>query len=133
MFNRQKCHKLFVSWVLILVGGILCAYFKRYGLLFALIPFSFAQNIRLDHDRAMLDSIREKSKWMAFIGIYYISLLLISIYLVFKTNFRLGYDVSVISAVLIFMFPIITAMITNDIKQCSQNRSDYRRKNIFRK
>lgn len=97
--------------------------YGHIGLLLAVVPLVIAQNIRLEHDRAMYQRIRENIGWMGFAMLYYVILLAVVIVsLVRGTRFDI-IDLPFIYFLILIMFPIFVAMIVNDFRTCEGARS----------
>lgn len=97
--------------------------YGHIGLLLAVVPLVIAQNIRLEHDRAMYQRIRENNGWMGFAILYYVILLAVVIVsLVRGTRFDI-IDLPFIYFLILIMFPIFVALIVNDFRTCEEARS----------
>lgn len=100
---------------MILAGMIV---FEMYGLLLAAIPFSIAAILRENHDRTIKDKVRDNKVMLYFVAIYYISLLLFTLY-----NVNYWYSISGTKFVVILFLPILLIMIFNDIQLCFRSSS----------
>lgn len=115
---RLSCKSLFISWSLAVIGLWLMTSYGHIGLLLALVPLAIAQNMRLEHDRAMYQRIRESKGWMGFAMLYYV-LLLVVVVLSLARGTRLE-DLPFVYFVILIMFPIFVAMIANDLRICKR-------------
>lgn len=117
MMNRNPlCRKLLVSWGLVGVGLLLMARFGQPGLLMAIVPIAFAQNLRLEHDRAAFERLYDNRIWTSFALLYYLVLSVVTIVSLMR-DIRLD-DLPIVSFIIMMMFPIIVGMIVSDLNVC---------------
>ncbi|MBI3546324.1 MAG: hypothetical protein HY081_06985 [Gammaproteobacteria bacterium] len=117
MNSNLLCRKLLASWALTAIALLLMARYGHLGLLMAIVPAAIAQNIRLAHDKAAFERLREKKFWKSFALLYYLALLFVTIFALTR-DIRLD-ELPIVAFIVMVMFPIFVAMIVSDFQLCS--------------
>lgn len=120
----EMCRKLRSSWILICIGLFFMFTFEQMGVLLAILPFAVAQNVRLEHDKVLLNRCKENQLAMFFVATYYLLLLCFVVAAIMK-GIDIVRTVQFSLAFLAFFFPILIGMLVGDILECKgKNRLD---------
>jgi hypothetical protein len=122
MENKPSCRALMVSWLLAILMVAVISIYGRIGLFPGVILLLVAERIRGDHDDLFLQQIFQHQKWRIFIAGYYLLFLgPIVIYSVLEHIYLS--DLPIALFVLMGGFPIIIAVLLNDVTTCLRNKS----------
>jgi len=121
--NHPSCLSLLPTWLLAILMIIAINSYGVVGLMLGLVLLTVGQRVRGEHDQIFAKRVLQSKRWKAFFTIYYLFILgPIVIYSVLEHIYLSRLPVMVF--VLLLGFPVIVAMLINDLSNCGnkQNR-----------